>query len=183
MLLFGIDLFSFRGWMWLCKKLELNASYSLSALSCQSQQSSGKVRNGTFLKIIYWSLCTREKSRKPAMSRKCKCTGVSLHCIEDVCCSSLRNHCWGEKGETGGATERKPRKKKDSFPLEMFLFESAESDRRACEMKTEGLWMFVLWFMVSLFSREIKLKELRRRDLAEVDDHGGAAPWSHCNKI
>lgn len=45
-----------------------------------------------------------------------------------------------------------------------------ESDRRACGMKTEGLWMFVLWFMVSLFSREIKLKELRRRrDLAEVD--------------
>lgn len=123
MLLFGIHLVSFRGWMWLCKKLELNASYPLSALSCKSQQSSGKVRNEAFLKIIYWSLCTREKSRKPAMSRKGKCTGVSLHCIEDVCCSSLRNHCWG-KGETGGATERKPRKKKDSFPLESFLFES-----------------------------------------------------------
>lgn len=78
---------------------------------------------------------------------------------------------------------RKPRKKKDSFPLEMFLFESAKSDRRACEMKTEGLWMLVLWFMVSLFSREIKLKEPRRRDLAGVDDHGDAALWSHFNKI
>lgn len=50
-------------------------------------------------------------------------------------------------------------------------------------MKTEGLWMLVLWFMVSLFSREIKLKEPRRRDLAEVDDHGDAALWSHFNKI
>lgn len=105
---------SFRGWMWLCKKLELNASYSLSALSRGPGRAVGEVRDGAFLKIIYWSLCTREKSRKPAMSRKGKCTGVSLHCIEDVCCSSLRNHCW-EKGETGGATERKPRKKKKGF--------------------------------------------------------------------
>lgn len=29
-------------------------------------------------------------------------------------------------------------------------------------MKTEGLWMFVLWFVV--FSSEIKLKEQRCRD-------------------
>lgn len=171
---------SFRGWMWLCKKLELNASYSLSALSRGPGRAVGEVRDGAFLKIIYWSLCTREKSRKPAMSRKGKCTGVSLHCIEDVCCSSLRNHCW-EKGETGGATERKPRKKKRIYFLWKGCCLRSLTDER--EMKTEGLWMFVLWFVVSLFSREIKLKELRRRDLAEVDDHGDAAPWSHFNKI
>lgn len=137
---------------------------------------SGKVRDGRFLKIIYWSLCTREKSRKPAMSRKGKCTGVSLHCIEDVCCSSLRNHCWGKKEKRAERLRGNPEKKKDPFPLEMFSFESAKSDRRAREMQTEGLWMFVLWFMVSLFSREIKLKELRRGDPAEADDHGDAAP-------
>lgn len=57
------------------------------------------MKNWTFLKIIYWSLCTRVKSRKPGMSRKGKCT-VSLHCIEDVAVPTLRNKAVVLKDET-----------------------------------------------------------------------------------